>query len=1084
MANKNYNNKRKNNNSLSLGDSLFYSMYNENEKVYNALRIGTKNSLNPYYQYLNEAIIAEEKKGEYEIAWKKYDELAIEIFAKEQKLKIEQINPQLKIYFDENFTIDDIKDEKNKISYEDSDIIFRKNKNEIEIYDEYLAFSYKEMPFNKEIVEFNKKEVEYEITGLIIDINSIITNINGKKIYKIKNIEDLEDGWNVTFDTSEKLNNLYINEQLIVTEAHKKVYKIEPEKLFDGNKEIDFEKKSDYVISKYPKEKILKDENRKEYIWRKKKNRDDEKWGVWIQLIDNDNDEREKAISEYFFEDGVDAIYQGRDRKGKIKIKKSIAKDKMLKLEKLPEFKDQPIKLSINTHNLNQQRRSVEELNRMPVMEYHENLIKLFEPLYLQNSNESRNKLWKNNYRINSIKMEDWYILNDDSYDGTNEQRRFVEKAIATPDFAFLEGPPGSGKTTAILELILQLIKRGKRIMLSASTHVAIDNVLERIEEKDRDNLVVALRIGDRSRVGEAIKKFQIDEKIDKLNLDKKLAEKLVLDSANLVCGTTMGIQQHPSIKYRNKELPIYPEYDYLIIDESSKTTFQEFLVPALFAKKWILVGDIMQLSPYIEQSHIIHNFNVMFDDDIKKATRLAFETLYNSQNPYVVEINDNQAKIMDKYLNHWFEKDEKENLFDDKNVVYICNQYFDTEFIDIIEVSNISDSKNLFWILISDLIIFEKGLWNQIKDYIPKRFLKIIKSKKIDKFDFQQAYMHKEKKLPYYKKINRNENKEKNPLEYTRFFKEMLKEKTWAEEIVWRMIRVYELRMLERKNLSYYEKSYELLKPIDMKNSDEKKVDRLYHMTLPSILESLQKGNGEKGKKKTTLTEGFDKKVFKMRHEKLVYQHRMHPDISKFSRDMFYTKDKEVALLDGTNLNRDWSYHRYPCHAVWIDIKKEDRFRDNKNEMEAKKVIKELELFIKFAKNNPKEDPWTVGVITFYRPQEALLRDKLRKLCNKPNSISRFKKDGVEILNYTVDKFQGMEADIIFLSMVRNKSVGFLDNINRLNVAITRAKYQRVIIGNLEFFKTNGSYELKKLAAEKCYKEKKLAEKDKIFRG
>lgn len=71
-----------------------------------------------------------------------------------------------------------------------------------------------------------------------------------------------------------------------------------------------------------------------------------------------------------------------------------------------------------------------------------------------------------------------------------------MKKAIATDDFALLEGPPGSGKTTTILELILQLLKLGKKILLSASTHVAIDNVLERIYNGDIDNNVEALRIG------------------------------------------------------------------------------------------------------------------------------------------------------------------------------------------------------------------------------------------------------------------------------------------------------------------------------------------------------------------------------------------------------------------------------------------------------------------------------------------------------------------------------------------------------------------------------------------------------------
>ncbi|MCK5345113.1 MAG: ATP-binding domain-containing protein, partial [Candidatus Heimdallarchaeota archaeon] len=49
-----------------------------------------------------------------------------------------------------------------------------------------------------------------------------------------------------------------------------------------------------------------------------------------------------------------------------------------------------------------------------------------------------------------------------------------------------------------------------------------------------------------------------------------------------------------------------------------------------------------------------------------------------------------------------------------------------------------------------------------------------------------------------------------------------------------------------------------------------------------------------------------------------------------------------------------------------------------------------------------------------------------------------------------TVDRFQGHEADIVLLSFVRSgDGIGFLDNPNRLNVAITRARHQLVIFGD-----------------------------------
>lgn len=51
----------------------------------------------------------------------------------------------------------------------------------------------------------------------------------------------------------------------------------------------------------------------------------------------------------------------------------------------------------------------------------------------------------------------------------------------------------------------------------------------------------------------------------------------MVLDAANLVCGTTIGILQHPDIKGNGAATA---PFDVLIVDEASKMTFQEFLVP------------------------------------------------------------------------------------------------------------------------------------------------------------------------------------------------------------------------------------------------------------------------------------------------------------------------------------------------------------------------------------------------------------------------------------------------------------------------------------------------------------------------
>ena len=77
---------------------------------------------------------------------------------------------------------------------------------------------------------------------------------------------------------------------------------------------------------------------------------------------------------------------------------------------------------------------------------------------------------------------------------------------------------------------------------------------------------------------------------------------------------------------------------------------------------------------------------------------------------------------------------------------------------------------------------------------------------------------------------------------------------------------------------------------------------------------------------------------------------------------------------------------------------------------------------------------------------------------------------DNVHVALNTVDKFQGQEADIVYLSMVQNNRVGFLDSISRVNVAITRAKEKIIIFGDKEFFQKQDHSEL----LNKLFKEAK----------
>jgi len=99
--------------------------------------------------------------------------------------------------------------------------------------------------------------------------------------------------------------------------------------------------------------------------------------------------------------------------------------------------------------------------------------------------------------------------------------------------------------------------------------------------------------------------------------------------SSNLVCGTIIGILQYPNFKKTRGDF-VSPEFDYLIIDEASKTTFHEFLVPAIHAKKWVLVGDVKQLSPYTDTLQVQANLEGIIDDSKGAAYVVYINSIFN----------------------------------------------------------------------------------------------------------------------------------------------------------------------------------------------------------------------------------------------------------------------------------------------------------------------------------------------------------------------------------------------------------------------------------------------------------------------
>ena len=86
-------------------------------------------------------------------------------------------------------------------------------------------------------------------------------------------------------------------------------------------------------------------------------------------------------------------------------------------------------------------------------------------------------------------------------------QVKAVGLSLSSPDFFLIHGPPGTGKTSTVTELIVQLVKEGKKVLATADSNVAADNILLNLSRYDELKLV---RIGHPARVLEELERFSI----------------------------------------------------------------------------------------------------------------------------------------------------------------------------------------------------------------------------------------------------------------------------------------------------------------------------------------------------------------------------------------------------------------------------------------------------------------------------------------------------------------------------------------------------------------------------------------------
>ena len=218
---------------------------------------------------------------------------------------------------------------------------------------------------------------------------------------------------------------------------------------------------------------------------------------------------------------------------------------------------------------------------------------------------------------------------------GLNQsQRDAVGFALAAADVAIIHGPPGTGKTTAVVELIRQAVRRGDKVLACAPSNMAVDGLLEKLLSAGEN----PVRLGHPARVSEALREHTLDVLVENhpdarqarkfykeahalfrqagkwtrgkpepgergaarregkaLIEDARAlegrAEQRVLDGAAVLCATLTGLNQYV-IGDR--------AFDLVVIDEACQSPEPACWIPIVRAKRLILAGDHCQLPPTV----------------------------------------------------------------------------------------------------------------------------------------------------------------------------------------------------------------------------------------------------------------------------------------------------------------------------------------------------------------------------------------------------------------------------------------------------------------------------------------------------
>lgn len=656
----------------------------------------------------------------------------------------------------------------------------------------------------------------------------------------------------------------------------------------------------------------------------------------------------------------------------------------------------------------------------------------------------------------------------------TKKQREAIEVALNTPDIAIIQGPPGTGKTTvirAILERLNELstAKNSKYAenLVTAFQHDAVQNVVERLDIMGLPSVKVGGRNSDFT--------------------DEEIVENTIIN----------WIEEKQKALY--EKYPHFVESEYIRQFDTLRLNYLQSAntkdsTILLLDRLYDLLEDKIPFE-YLKKIRKIKQ-NIFLRSGSMKDTDLILKHLYGLPETVDQYLDGGERiiRFIIAYLEDEFEENYERQITDLKRVLKAFQAEIfsknDEKLLKVLKRAMLVD------FMPKDDIFFDKKqmenvleLLQDIDTYLSKDMLQSIAGEDRIVIDYLHYLQNEpiivQQTVKHYMSVIGATNQQS-------VSKKLINDKSVMHGLGMEDIEyTYENVIVDEAARS---NPLDLFIPIALSKNriilvgDHK---QLPHMVDEAIVQQLEQGMINQDQLMEQLRDNVEDSMFQYLFNRmskitkndgiprvvmLDAQYRTHPVLGDLISKHFYDNELE-SPRPASEFEHDLPDLKNKA-AIFVNVPYSEATKDQKGRNgKSRKRVKEAEKLVDHLQkmmDSPGGEKLTFGIITFYREQidelrKALINKKMGRYVDHqfeiyPPYSTLTDKNGkiVERLRIgTVDSFQGMEFDIVYLSMVRSNNVtlrdkdsgsgkyGFLMNPNRLNVGMSRQKRALICFGD-----------------------------------